>query len=47
MTISCYHCDGTGYIYNGTGSTLDEDNYDICEECGGYGLLEDSEYVED
>ena len=39
--ISCHNCDGTGYIWNGEGSSLDEDNYDLCSICDGYGILED------
>lgn len=40
-TFACHNCDGTGYIWNGVGSTLDEESYDICPHCGGYGYFED------
>lgn len=44
MTFACHNCGGTGYIYNGSGSTLDEDNYDNydnCPHCDGYGYFEE------
>lgn len=41
MTFVCHNCDGTGYIYTGSGSTLDENNYDPCPHCDGYGFFEE------
>lgn len=40
-TFACHNCDGTGYVYTGEGSMLDEDNYDLCVLCDGYGFLEE------
>lgn len=42
-TILCQNCGGTGYIYIGEGSTLDENNYDNCPICDGYGVVNEDE----
>ena len=39
--IPCPNCGGTGYVYTGSGSMLDEDNYDNCRTCDGYGVIDD------
>lgn len=42
-TLECKNCYGTGSVYCGFGSYLDEDNYDTCEECSGEGVIESEE----